>query len=180
MNDDTSIYVVNDSGEACMRVSENVTSNDPTSIYGVNEDGKAAVRILGAGGGGGGGGGAVESVNGKTGAVILTAEDVDAQAETTIVNVSETSVVQPLANNTIYNCGEMTSLEVTLPATSDVGFIAQLNFTSGATPTAFTAPNTIKWLGNDVSTAFVPVANKRYAVLFFYDGVRVRGLVQGV
>jgi hypothetical protein len=52
MADDTSIYAVNDSGEACMRVSENVTSSDPTSIYGVNEDGKAAVRILGADGGG--------------------------------------------------------------------------------------------------------------------------------
>lgn len=52
MSDDTSIYAVNDSGEACMRVSENVTSTDPTSIYGVNEDGKAAVRVLGTDGGG--------------------------------------------------------------------------------------------------------------------------------
>lgn len=54
MADDTSIYGVNDSGEACMRVSENVTSNDPTSIYGVNENGEACVRVMGSGGGGGG------------------------------------------------------------------------------------------------------------------------------
>ena len=54
MSDDTSIYGVNDAGEACMRVSETVTSPDPTSIYGVNDEGKAAMRVMGANSGGGG------------------------------------------------------------------------------------------------------------------------------
>lgn len=48
----TSIYGVNSDGKACMRVSSKVTSNDPTSIYGVNDSGEACVRIDGAGGGG--------------------------------------------------------------------------------------------------------------------------------
>ena len=171
MFDDTSIYAVNDSGEACMRVSENVTSNDPTTIYGVNEDGKAAVRIIG----GGSGTGDVSSVNGKTGVVVLTGADL-----TTTVEISNATLTQALASDTIYNCGEMTSIEVTMPATADVKFIAQLNFTSGTTPTSFTSPVDMKWLGDDVSTTFVPVASKRYAILFFYDGVNYRGIVQAV
>lgn len=50
--DSTSIYGVNGDGKACMRVSSEVISNDPTSIYGVNNNGEASVRIDGAGGGG--------------------------------------------------------------------------------------------------------------------------------
>lgn len=123
----------------------------------------------------------VTSVNTKTGAVVLDAEDVGAQAATAIVTISSATATQALAGNTIYNCGEMTSLEITLPATPTIDFIAQLNFTSGTTATALTAPAGMVWLGNDiVQGVFVPVASKRYAVLFFYDGANVRGLVQGV
>lgn len=99
---------------------------------------------------------------------------------TNIVSISTATVTQALETNTIYNCGEMTSIEITFPATASVDFIAQLNFTSGTTPTAFTSPVGMKWLGDDVSTTFIPTASKRYAIMFFYDGVNYRGIVQEV
>lgn len=100
---------------------------------------------------------------------------------TTIVSVTASTLTQELANNTIYDCGELTALTITLPATINADWACQVNFTSGTTPTALTAPNTIKWKGDDLTGGvFVPVASKRYAVLFFTDGVNVRGIVQAV
>lgn len=114
--------------------------------------------------------GQVSSVNGKTGDVVIPA----------IVAISGTSVAQQLETETIYNCGELTALSITFPVSPTVSYISQLNFSSGVTPTSITAPNTVVWLGNDITGGvFVPVASKRYAVLFFYDGTAVRGLVQG-
>ena len=96
-----------------------------------------------------------------------------------ITSISTATVTQALAANTIYNCTvDMTSIEITLPATPTANFCAQLNFTSGSTPTAFTSPAGMVWLGDDVSTTFVPVANKRYAIMVFFDGVSTRGIVQ--
>lgn len=126
-------------------------------------------------GSGGGSGGGVVSVNGRTG-VVTGVQDV-----ATISTVSAATLTQELANNTIYDCGELTDLTITLPATINADWACQVNFTSGTTPTALTAPNTIKWKGDDLTAGvFVPVASKRYAVLFFTDGVNVRGIVQAV
>ena len=98
-----------------------------------------------------------------------------------VITISDSTLTQELANDTIYDCGELTALTITVPATMDAKYISQVNFTSGATPTALTAPNTIKWKGDDLTGGvFVPVASKRYAVLFFTDGVNVRGIVQAV
>ena len=53
-----------------------------TGVY----DGSIPLTIeIPKGGGGGGGGGAVDSVNGKTGAVVLSAEDVGALPDTTVI-----------------------------------------------------------------------------------------------
>lgn len=113
--------------------------------------------------------GQVSSVNGKTGDVVIPA----------IVAISGTSVTQQLATETIYNCGELTALSITFPASPTVSFISQLNFSSGATPTALTAPVGMVWVGDDITNdVFVPVANKRYCVLCFYDGTAMRGIVQ--
>ena len=123
-----------------------------------------------------GGGGGVVSVNGQTGVVVLSGADL-----TTLVTVSTATLTQELANDTIYDCGELTDLTITFPVSMDAKYISQVNFTSGATPTSLTAPNTIKWKGEDLTGGvFVPVAGKRYAVLFFSDGTAVRGLVQSV
>ena len=116
----------------------------------------------------------VNSVNGKTGAVVLTESDL-----LTVITISSATATQALADSTIYNCGAMTSLEITLPATVPAEFVSQFNFTSGTTPTSFTSPVGMKWLGDDCNgTAFVPVASKRYMVMVASDGVSVRGIVQ--
>lgn len=120
--------------------------------------------------------GQVISVNNKTGAVVLSGADL-----TTIVEISVSTLSQLLASDTIYNCGELSSLSVSFPVTPDVTYISQINFDSGATATTLSAPNTVKWLGDDVTAnVFTPVANKRYAILFYFDGTNIRGLVQGI
>ena len=65
--------------------------------------------------GGGSGGGAVSSVNGKTGNVMLTAEDVGAAPAETVVEVSGTTPTITPAPNTIYKCGEVASLTISNP-----------------------------------------------------------------
>lgn len=98
--------------------------------------------------------------------------------KTAVVELTADSV--ELATNTIHNASELALLTITLP-TFDSTFISQLNFTSGATATAFIAPDTIKWAGDDiVSGAFVPAANTRYTILFYSDGSNLRAVSQGV
>lgn len=100
---------------------------------------------------------------------------------TNVVNINTSTATEELALETIYNCGELSALTITFPASLNAGYISQINFTSGTTPTTLTAPVGTIWRGSDTdSTGFTPVASKRYSVLFFYDGVNVRGLVQGV
>lgn len=95
----------------------------------------------------------------------------------TVTEQNENSV--ELADNTIYNAGEIASLTITFP-TVDLKYTSQLNFTSGATATAFTAPATIKWAGDSiVDGAFVPETNKRYVILFYYDGVNICAIAKG-
>lgn len=101
-------------------------------------------------GGGGGGGGSVSSVNGKTGAVVLSASDIGASPAETVVEVSGTTpTIEPQAN-TIYHCGELTSLTISNPpATGKYSII----FFSGATATATVGIEN-----------FVAEANKRYKI----------------
>lgn len=92
----------------------------------------------------------VTSVNGKTGAVLLTAADVGAAEAETVVTVSGTTPTITPANNTIYNCGEVESLTISNPpATGKYSII----FFSGATAT------TTVGIEN-----FAAEANKRYKI----------------
>lgn len=61
--------------------------------------------------------------------------------QTTIINVSGTSPTITAESNTIYNCGEVTSLSFT-PCASG---ICDVRFTSGSTVTVLTIPNTVKF-----------------------------------
>ena len=124
--------------------------------------------------GGGGGSGAVDSVNGKTGTVVLTGSDLVTETDITGSTASIT-----LASDTIYNCGEMTSITLSIPNDLTPKFIAQLNFTSGSTATDVDG-SSITWLGDDVDTTFTAQSDKRYSIMFFYDGINVRGIVQAV
>lgn len=103
-----------------------------------------------------------------------------AEAQATIQTLQATDSIT-LADNTIYNGGEQTALTIALPATVDVSFLCEIDFTSGTTETTLSYPNTIKWLGDDVANnVFVPVASKRYTVIVAYDGVNYRATVKGV
>ena len=116
----------------------------------------AFAAFFGGGKSGGGGGGSVTSVNGKTGTVLLTAEDVGAAPAETVVEVSGTTPTITPANNTIYNCGEVESLTISNPPT---GGAYSIVFTSGATATVTTFPATI--LGLEV---FAAEANTIYEI----------------
>lgn len=88
-----------------------------------------------------------------------------------------------LQDNSIFNFTDdaLETLSISVPETINADFACQVNFSSGATATAFTAPDTIKWAGDSVvSGAFVPAANKRYAILFYSDGSNLRAISQGV
>lgn len=106
--------------------------------------------------GGGGSGGSVTSVNGKTGAVMLDADDVGAAPAETVVTVSEAAPTIAPAANTIYNCRELTSLTITdSPAAGSYSIV----FTSGATATTTTFPATILGLED-----FAAEANTMYEI----------------
>jgi hypothetical protein len=105
---------------------------------------------------------------------------IGAEAQSTIQTLSATDSIT-LADNTIYNGGEQTALTIALPANYSIGFLCEIDFSSGSTATTLTYPNTIKWLGDDIaSNIFTPVANKRYTVIVYYDGIEYVGVVKGV
>ena len=119
------------------------------------------------------------SANAQSG-VAIAGELVNYQEKSTIQTLSATDSIT-LADNTIYNGGEQTALTITLPATADVSFLCEIDFTSGTTATTLSYPNTIKWAGDDVANnVFIPVASKRYTIICAYDGVNYRFTVKGV
>ena len=104
-----------------------------------------------------------------------------AKKEDRPVIITLTSESVEMAPNHIFRAEELASVTITLPAAFDDDFISKIDFTSGATAAAFTAPDTIKWSGDDVvDNAFVPVANKRYSIFVYYDGVFVRAISKGI
>lgn len=124
-----------------------------------------------SGSGSGGGGGAVSSVNGKTGAVVLSASDVGASTAETVVEVSGTTLtIEPQAN-TIYKCRELTSLTISNTQASGAYSIV---FTSGNTATETTFPASILGLED-----FAAKANAIYEINVLdnravYNGWEVR------
>lgn len=67
--------------------------------------------------------------------------------------------------------------------TYDQSFLCQVNFVSGPSGTTFTTSNTIKYIGDDCESSyvFVPVANKRYVIIFYTDSnLSIIGVVKGV
>ena len=90
-----------------------------------------------------------------------------------------------LADNTIYKGGTQTALTVAVPSSGmDVDFVSQICFKSGATATTFTqTAGDIVWDERSVDLTdgvFVPVANKTYTLIVFYNGFDFIGLAEGV
>jgi len=153
--------------------------------------------------------GNVESVNGQTGVVELDAEDVGALPDSTVIPTDTADLTNgagfitssalsdyeqkstitalsatdsiTLTDNTIYNGSEQAALTIALWSDPNASSICEIVFSSGDTATTLAYPNTIKWLGDDVnSNIFLPVANKRYTVILYYDGAETVGVVKGV
>lgn len=86
-----------------------------------------------------------------------------APAETTVTVSGTTPTITPEAN-TIYNCGELTSLTISNPPATGAYSIV---FTSGATPTAAIIPPApaMRWQtdDNEPPQGF-PAANTRYEI----------------
>lgn len=105
--------------------------------------------------------------------------DVQPTGKEEVVTVSASTLTQELADNTIYNAGTLAALTITFPATPTASYISQVNFSSGTTATALTAPVDVVWTGDDiVSDVFVPDVSKRYSVLFFWDGASMCGIAK--
>lgn len=104
------------------------------------------------------------------------------QEKSTIQTLSATDSIT-LADNTIYSGSTQTSLTINLWASPTVDSVSEVVFASGATATTLTYPNIIKWLdgGTDVSGGtFTPDINKRYTIMFYYDGANTCAIVKGV
>lgn len=84
-----------------------------------------------------GGGSAVSSVNGQTGAVVLDYEDVGAAPAETVETVSGATPSIAANDNTLYDCGELSTLTIT--SMPDNGLFTVL-FASGATATQIVWP----------------------------------------
>ena len=92
------------------------------------------------------------------------------------------------ADKYLYNStGDITALTVNAPTSPDVRYVSQINFSSGTTATTLSYPNTFKiydgcddvQVVNGIKT-FVPVANKRYQLFVFSDGVNTIIFAKGV
>jgi len=104
------------------------------------------------------------------------------EQKATVTALSATDSIT-LADNTIFNGSTQTSLTIALWSAPTVSSLCEIVFTSGSTPTTLSYPNTIQWLdrSDDVNlNVFTPVANKRYTVMFYYDGSETVGVVRGI
>lgn len=99
------------------------------------------------------------------------------QGKTIIVtDLSSTLKTQLLADNTEYRFGTLTSLTITYPS----DFACSLSFSSGSTATTLTISN-VKFWGMDCSNGvFTPLVNKRYNLIFWFDGINVNCTTGGV
>lgn len=113
--------------------------------------------------------------------VIMTNDDGDIQEGYTITSISDGDTVE-VVNNTIYNAGTITTLNITLPAAPNNSFITELDFTNNATTPAVITPSaTVKWCGDDCDEDFEfnPLVDYRYTVMFTYNGVNYVATVRG-
>lgn len=77
---------------------------------------------------------------------------------------------------------DSTVLSISFPYVLRDSYTSALAFTSGGTPTSLSYSSSIYWSGDDLDAynAFVPAANRRYTVRFWYDGALLRAEVRGV
>lgn len=117
-------------------------------------------------------------------------EDIE-YIKTKVVEIgSSDSAEIGLENNTIYNISYNPVGEIVLPDSlsdvSNLDYISQLNFSVFDGETCTVTPPSIsgfemRWIGDDVEdNEFIPVENRRYSIMFNYDGMFIRAIVQSV
>lgn len=110
---------------------------------------------------------------------ITTSALANYQQKPTVTTISSGDNIT-LADNTIYNGAELSSLTITTSSSATVGFGCELYFSSGATATTLTASN-ITFTGDDtVNGVFTPASSKRYSCIIYYDGSNYNGVSRGV
>ena len=90
-------------------------------------------------------------------------------------------------DNTIYVYkGALPELYFDLTGSFSPDYTFSINFTSGETPTevSYTSSGIINWVGTDCTlkdgmSIFSPVANKRYNIVIYFDGITFVGCVNG-
>jgi hypothetical protein len=124
----------------------------------------------------------VITINATTKHLEVDGVDTGYAVDTVVVSdTSSTTKSQLVADNTEYRFGSLTSLTLTFPTPGATDkFDASVSFTSGATPTAFSGTGP-KYKGDNVTNGvFTPVANRRYTIMFGFDGVNINAYVSGV
>ena len=115
--------------------------------------------------------------------IITTTANGDLQEGYTQVNFADAATIS-LLNNAIYTTSDaISTLNITLPTTANVDFIAQITFTNNATSSAVITPSdTVKWVGDDCDEdyVFTPLTDYRYTIFITYDGLNWIGNVRGV
>lgn len=97
-----------------------------------------------------------------------------------IESTSESDISIVVEPNTIYNCSALTNLIVDASNITSVNDISKIYFTSSENMT-FGFSSVLKFSGTDVSdNVFTPVANKRYYLMIFNDGIFTQIIVHGV
>ncbi len=112
------IITRDDNGDLAVRTvaaTEQATSSEYDDLYARTTDGKRALRVVGAGGSTGG---AVDSVNGQTGAVILTGADINSTLTGTgdPVTATVTEHLQTLKNDESELGAQVSGIEEKIPA----------------------------------------------------------------
>ena len=87
-----------------------------------------------------------------------------------------------IENNTVYRfTNAMSSLALVQPTEIDKLFQSEVVFKSGTTATSLSYDNSIKWSGDDITdNKFIPVANKTYNIIFWFDGFNMNAVARGV
>ena len=112
----------------------------------------------------------------------VNGNDYNIKSLPTIKEYDSTGTGFNLEDNTVFRfTKEVSSLALALPNTINQLFQCELAFKSGTTATSLSYDESIKWSGDDIKdNVFVPVANKTYNILFWYDGFNMNAVVRGV
>ena len=95
------------------------------------------------------------------------------KADKTTVSIIDFEIVFLIPpENEESRCGELRKIGFKFPDGFSDSYISSVIFKSGATATAVTVPSGVYCQGADCKNgAFLPKANKRYTMIFSYDGI---------